>query len=1560
MPSPSVSTPAAAFSSRRPWTWSRGVWLAVLLIAVLTALAMAVRVRHETATQGALAEAVTRLAADDVAHWLAERRRVAGVLAGSPDVGELYVAATASGGSEPAVRLQRRLAEIGQAAAAESVLLIGAGGAVVFAEPGAERAVSPVLADTARRALKAHSVENSGFYALPGTAAAKRRLDVVVPLRSTAGPADAAAVLRFDPMAQLIPSLDEWHVPTRTGKTFLLQREGDTLVGVEDGRQIPLASPDLGVARVIRGELPAGRAIEAPGPNGEMQIGAALPVGSSPWWLVARIDRSEALQAAAPDLLLIAVLGLIAAVAAVNAIHRAGDRLALNEARDRSAKQGEQLKALRLLDSAAGQLPEVIFAKDLEGRYLFFNHEGARAFGFDHGQVIGKTVHDLLPPDTAELSSAEDAQVMASNAPLETESFRDTVDGRRTFLVTRHPLHDEQGRVMGLFGIARDITERQAALGSQALLAAIVESSADAILCQDLEGRVTSANPAAERMFGFSVAEALGRLGRELSPGTRLGDLRERIEAGQTVRVPHVVRRHRDGHDLHVSLTMSPVRDPAGKVIAVSTIARDIGDRVAMERELRERGEALERAQTIARLGHLIIGNGGRLESWSTTMPGLIRRRDEEIPPTLRDWLDWVDPEQREQTRRNLFEVGRSGRTGEFDYRLQRGDGVWIDIRHVAVPIEAAAGDGSVRWFSTLQDVTAQKALETSLERHTHHLEELVAERSSALQRAVRTLSGTESFLRTLADHLPGRVAYWDAECVCRFVNKSYREHLGRLPEQLVGRTMDQIYGTTAWPERSARVEAVLAGEAQHFESEDLNSDGTSVVSWLHYIPDFEGDKVRGFIVLANDITEMKRAERSLRASNQALVQARGSAEAASVAKSAFLANMSHEIRTPMNAIIGLTHLLRRDVQEPVQQDRLHKVDDAARHLLGVINDILDLSKIESGKLKLDNADFETDALFSRAAGLVAEQAREKGIELVIDIDGLPATMHGDATRLSQALLNYLSNAVKFTQQGSITLRARCIDREAEMLNVRFEVQDTGIGIAADRIGEIFNAFEQADSSTTRRFGGTGLGLAIARQLAQLMQGEAGASSEPGVGSLFWFTARLTRAARSTTTRSRALAGVRVLLADDLPDARDALSHMMRRFGIHADTAADGEQTLAMAEAAARAGTPYDVHVLDWKMAGFDDIELARRLHARHGGGTRFILVSAYDDASLAALAHAAGILRVLPKPVAASALHDALLEVLAGTAPRAAAPPSRTRAGPGDAFETLRATRAGARVLLAEDNLVNRELAVELLRSAGLEVEVAGDGTEAIALGAHGDYDLILMDMQMPRVDGLEATRALRADPATARTPIVAMTANAFGEDRAACLAAGMNDHVAKPVDPQTLYATLLRWLAPRMADTRSASLDEAVGSRADEPVAIDVYSRLAAIGDLDVARGLQLFDGQAELYLRVLRRFVESYGEGMKQLDEPLAAGDAVGMAAAAHSLRGASASIGATRVAELAGDLEVLGKNVASAAEMTPAAMALQHGLAELIARIGAALAAERRALSAASPDHEKARP
>jgi PAS domain S-box-containing protein len=367
-------------------------------------------------------------------------------------------------------------------------------------------------------------------------------------------------------------------------------------------------------------------------------------------------------------------------------------------------------------------------------------------------------------------------------------------------------------------------------------------------------------------------------------------------------------------------------------------------------------------------------------------------------------------------------------------------------------------------------------------------------------------LVAAEAFLRTVADNLPARVAYWRSDGVCVFVNRAYTERYKRSREDFIGRKWTDIFGEQGARERAARGYAVLKGAAQRFEVEEKNADGILEQTWVHYIPDLQGDEVRGFFVLATDVTEIRSAELRLQLLNQELVDARNRAEAASVAKSAFLANMSHEIRTPMNAIIGLTHLLHRDSSVPEQRDRLGKVTDAAHHLLAVINDILDLSKIEAGKLNLESIDFSLDTMLTRVSALVGDGARLKGLELVVDGDGVPRSLRGDSTRLSQALLNLLSNAVKFTSAGSVALRCDVVEKRRGSVLVRFQVRDTGIGIAADKLGGLFSAFEQADSSTTRRFGGTGLGLSIAKGLVAIQGGRMGVDSTLGQGSTFWFT----------------------------------------------------------------------------------------------------------------------------------------------------------------------------------------------------------------------------------------------------------------------------------------------------------------------------------------------------------------------------------------------------------------------------------------------------------------------
>ncbi|MBS0355738.1 MAG: PAS domain S-box protein [Proteobacteria bacterium] len=684
--------------------------------------------------------------------------------------------------------------------------------------------------------------------------------------------------------------------------------------------------------------------------------------------------------------------------------------------------------------------------------------------------------------------------------------------------------------------------------------------------------------------------------------------------------------------------------------------------------------------------------------------------------------------------------------------RLERADGRAQWLRWEVRPWYAADGRvGGIVIFS--EDITARKVAETQLRKL-----------SMAVEQSPENVEITD---------LAGNIEY---------VNEAFLRQTGYTREEVIGRNSRFLQsGKTPRESYVALWKALSLGEVWRGEFCNRRKDGSEYIEFAIITPIRQPNgEVSHYFAVKEDITEKKRIGEELTAYRHHLEglvaertvdleRAREQAEAANRAKSAFLANMSHEIRTPMNAIIGLTHLLHHEIQAPAAIARLDKITAAARHLQGVINDILDISKIEAGKLQLETRDFSVSGLLVDVAELVGEAARAKGLSVNVDAGNVPQWLCGDVTRLRQALLNYVSNALKFTERGGIVLRSELLEERDGACLVRFEVRDSGIGIEPEALGRLFQSFEQADVSTTRRFGGTGLGLAITRHLARMMGGEAGAESRPGTGSTFWLTAFLKR-------------------GSETPEAN-----------AHSATPVGGEAA--------------------------------------------------------------------------------------------------------------LRSHFAGARLLLVEDNAINREVALELLRSCGLEVDTAANGLEAVDKVSLNDYALVLMDVQMPEMDGLAATRAIRAMPDRGDLPILAMTANAFDDDRIACEVAGMNGFVAKPVDPDALYSTLLEWLSKGRKSPSSTDTG-AIPHDLKKPDDEDGYLiRLEREAGLNVQRGLSVLLGRRRRYLELVRELASRHRYDMDAVQDYLVDGRPEEAVRLAHSLKGAALTLGADGIANAAAALEAL---------------------------------------------------
>jgi PAS domain S-box-containing protein len=700
------------------------------------------------------------------------------------------------------------------------------------------------------------------------------------------------------------------------------------------------------------------------------------------------------------------------------------------------------------------------------------------------------------------------------------------------------------------------------------------------------------------------------------------------------------------------------------------------------------------------------------------------------------------------------------------------------------------------------------------------------------------------------------------------------------------------------------RQEILLNGVCAQYEKAYIARDGRHVPVLV--CSGLIDHPINGAVAFVLDLTERRQAE--------AEREARSVAEQATRTKSEFLANMSHEIRTPMNAILGMSHLALQSGLNAEQRNYVQKVHDSAESLLGIINDILDFSKIEAGHLDMESIPFELGEVLDNLATVVGMHAEQKGLELVFAVPlGLPCKLIGDPARLGQVLLNLANNAVKFTERGEVVIAVELLEHEGSAVRLGFEVRDSGIGIPPAQQQRLFQPFVQADTSTSRRFGGTGLGLAISRHLVRMMGGEISLDSTPGQGSRFSFNARFETCGDEPAEPAglpEHMHGRRVLVVDDNECARLSLVETAAAFGLRPTAVADGAAAIAVVVAADTADEPFELLLLDWRMPELDGIGCAQRLARttlRHPPPTVLMLTAfSRDEVARRLAAEQVTVAATLTKPVTPSALLDACLTALVPTRSRPRVARSDRRE---EALLQNRAVLSGARVLLVEDNAINQELACDLLCRVGVLTEIAADGREALAMLERGHFDAVLMDCQMPVMDGYEATRALRADARWRELPVIAMTANAMVGDREKVLAAGMNDHVAKPIKVDELFATLVRWVRREpMPVPKPKAGHGAQAAGAGWPVLPGID------GAIPMAAGI---DPAEPLYARLLGLFLQQQADFAERFSAACAGADMASAQLIAHDLKTLAATLGAERVRAAADALEQACSNGASPA-------------------------------------------
>jgi two-component system sensor histidine kinase/response regulator len=807
-----------------------------------------------------------------------------------------------------------------------------------------------------------------------------------------------------------------------------------------------------------------------------------------------------------------------------------------------------------------------------------------------------------------------------------------------------------------------------------------------------------------------------------------------------------------------------------------------------------------------------------------------------------------------------------AGHPLRFETQFTRSNGVKFDID---VSCYVAEDDERTLIIASMRDISEQKRVE----------------------RAIRRVSDEQAAIFDSATLGIAFIKEW------RIVRANHRL------EALFGWPLGTLVGQSPrvwYPQEMALTDGPYAdierGEVHHSTQEMCRKDGSRFWCRISGSAIDADDLSLGTVWMFDDVSEERKAADLMRL-------AKDLAEDATRMKSDFLANMSHEIRTPMNAIIGMSHLALQTDLNAKQRNYIEKVDSAARNLLGIINDILDFSKIEAGKMRFEVAEFHLEDVMESLADLSIAKAQDKGLELLFDIGSdVPTALVGDSLRLGQVLVNLVGNAIKFTDHGEITVGIHTLDFDAgpkpSKIHLRFDITDTGVGLSEEQRNKLFSAFSQADASTTRKYGGTGLGLTISKRLVELMNGEISVQSRPGVGSTFTFTAHfgLQPEQRVRTQLNEDVTGLRILVVDDNARAREIMMAILTSQKFDALAVHSGEEAISALEEAQRAGHAFGLVLMDWMMPGLDGLATIQRIRTDPllSAIPAFVMVTAHSRDELMEQASGTRIDGLLLKPVGPSTLLDSILSALGKEVVTQGRKQQRQEAS----HEAEQAVR-GAYLLLVEDNPVNQELAMEILQGAGIRVDVANNGAEAVGKVSRTRYDGVLMDCQMPVMDGFEATRQIRADGRFKDLPILAMTANAMSGDRELCLESGMNDHIGKPIDVNQLFVCLGRWIQP------SDPVGNAVmGSDAK---AIPFKADLPDIACLDLVQAMRRIGGNTKLVRKLIDRFAQTQGDAMVRIQTAIDRQDMETATREAHTVKGLAGNIGATELLARAGRVE-----------------------------------------------------